>query len=74
MAGYIMALLTWLHPDQVVIANKQEKFHASRNVGVIYTLLLLLLIVITSTNVRGMKGVVIIVSLSVIDYRSPQEF
>ena len=64
VAGYIVALLTWLHPGQAVIANKQETFHASRNVGVIYTLLLLLLIVITSTNVRGMKGVVIIVSLS----------
>jgi len=64
VAGYIMALLTWLHPDQVLIGNKPEVFHPSRNLGVIYTLLFLLLIVITSTNVRGMKAALIIVALS----------
>ncbi len=42
-AGYVMALLTWLHHDQVVIGSKPEWFHPSRNLGVIYTLLLLLL-------------------------------
>jgi hypothetical protein len=62
-AGYVMALLTWLHPDQVIIGSKPETFHASRNLGVIYTLLLLLLIVITSTNVRGLKAALIIVAL-----------
>jgi hypothetical protein len=62
-AGYIMALLTWLHPDQVLIGGKPETFNVSRNLGVIYTLLLLLLIVITSTNIRGMKAALIIVAL-----------
>jgi hypothetical protein len=64
VAGYIMALLTWLHHDQAVIGNQPEWFNASRNLGVIYTLLFLLLIVITSTNVRGMKAALIIVTLS----------
>ena len=49
---------------QVMIGNKPEIFHASRNLGVIYTLLFLLLIVITSTNVRGMRAALIIVGLS----------
>jgi hypothetical protein len=63
VAGYVMALLTWLHPDQVIIANKPELFHPSRNLGVIYTLLFLLMIVITSTKVRGMVSALIIASL-----------
>ena len=39
-------------------------FHPSRNLRVIYTLLFLLLIVITSTNVRGMRAAFIIAGLS----------
>ena len=59
-----MAQLTSLHPERVIIGNKSAMFHPSRNLGVIYTLLLLLLIVITSTNVRGMRAALIIVGLS----------
>ena len=50
VAGYVMALLTWLHQDQVIIGGEPEWFHPSRNLGVIYTLLFLLLIVITSSH------------------------
>ena len=59
-----MALLTWLHHDQVVIGGKPEWFHPSRNLGVIYTLLLLLLILITSARVSGMKAALIIAALA----------
>ncbi|WP_020465585.1 hypothetical protein [Singulisphaera acidiphila] len=64
VTGYIMALLTWQHHDQVMIGNRPELFHPSRDLGVVYTLLLFLLIVITSTNVRGMRAALIIVGLS----------
>jgi hypothetical protein len=64
LAGYIMALLIWLHHDQAVIGNKLEWFHPSRNLGVIYTLLLLLLIVVTSTRIKGMKAALIIAALA----------
>ena len=60
VAGYVMALLTWLHPDQVIIGGKPELFNPSQNLGVIYTLLLLLLIVITSARIRGMKAALVI--------------
>ena len=53
VVGYVMALLTWLHHDQVVIGNSPEWFPPSRNPGVIYTLLLLLLVVVTSSGQRG---------------------
>jgi hypothetical protein len=63
-AGYVMALLTWLHHNQAVIGNKPEWFHPSRNLGVIYTLLLLLLILVTSTTIKGMKAALIIATLA----------
>ena len=64
VAGYVMALLTWLHHDQVIIGGKPELFYPSRNLGVIYTLLLLLLIVVTSTKIKGMKAALIIAALA----------
>ena len=64
VVGAVMTVLTSLHHDRVMIGNAAEIFHTSRNLGVIYTLLLLLLIVITSTNVRGMRAALIIVGLS----------
>jgi hypothetical protein len=63
-AGFLMALLTSLDHDQAVIGNKPEWFHPSRNPGVIYTLLLLLLIVSTSTKIKGMKAALIIAALA----------
>lgn len=64
VAGYVMALLTWLHHDQVAIGIRPEWFHPSRNLGVIYTLLLLLLILVTSTAIKGMKAALIIATLA----------
>jgi hypothetical protein len=64
LAGYVLALLTWLQHDQAVIGNQPEWFHPSRNLGVIYSLLLLLLIVVTSTKIKGMKAALIIAALA----------
>ncbi len=64
VAGYVMALLTWLHHDKAIIGGKAELFNPSQNLGVIYTLLFLLLIVITSARVRGMKAALIIAGLA----------
>jgi hypothetical protein len=63
-AGYLMALLTWLHHDQALIGNKVEWFHPSRNLGVIYTMLLLLLVLVTSTAIKGMKAALMIAALA----------
>ena len=62
--GYIMAFLTWLHPDDVMIGDRQEVFSASPNLGVIFTLLLLLMIVVTNAQVRGKGGALVVVSLA----------
>ena len=59
-----MALLTWLHHDQVLIGAKPEWFQPSRNPGVIYTLLLLLLILVTSTKIKGMKAALMLATMA----------
>ena len=64
VVGYVMALLTWLHHDQVLIGAKPEWFQPSRNPGVIYTLLLLLLILVTSTKVKGMKAALMLATMA----------
>jgi hypothetical protein len=64
VAGYVMALLTWFDHVKADIGSNAEWFHPSRNLGAIYTFLSLLLIVITSSHVRGMKAALIIVALS----------
>ena len=64
LTGYVMALLTWLHHNQVAIGNKTEWFHPSRNLGVIYTMLLLLLILVSSTAIKGMKAALILGALA----------
>jgi hypothetical protein len=64
VAGYVMALLTWLYHDLVVIGGRPEWLYPSRNLGVIYILLLLLLIVVTSAKIKGMKAALIIAALS----------
>lgn len=64
VAGYIMAILTSVNHNQVVIESKPEWFYPSRNLGVIYTLLLLLLIVVTSTKIKGMKAALIIAAMA----------
>jgi hypothetical protein len=48
----------------VAIGTRPEWFHPSRNLGVIYTLLLLLLILVTSTAIKGMKAALIIATLA----------
>lgn len=56
VAGYVMALLTWLSHDKADIGNTLESFNPNGDLGLIYTLLLLGLIVITSTKVKGVKA------------------
>lgn len=66
VAGYVMAVLTWLNHDEVVIGNKTEWYYSGGNPGMIFSLLLILLIVVTSTKIKGMKAALIIAALAFI--------
>ncbi len=63
VVGYIMALITWLHPVRVVIGNTPELFSANRNLGVIYALLFIFMIIVTSSSIRGLISALVIVCL-----------
>lgn len=56
VVGYVMAALTywWGQPD--LIGQTREWFHPSSNLGVIFFLTLLLVILITNVSVRGLAS------------------
>jgi hypothetical protein len=59
-----MSLIIWLHPVRVAIGDNPELFSADRNLGVIYMVLFLLMIVVTSSSVRGMAATSVILGLA----------
>jgi hypothetical protein len=60
VVGYIMALVTWFHHDKAIIGTEEEWFYPNRDLSVIFTLLLVLLTVVTSSKIKGMKAAFII--------------
>ena len=58
--GYVMALLTWLHPVGVQIGNFSVLVSSSTILGVIYALVILLTILITNTKMRGVASLVVV--------------
>jgi hypothetical protein len=61
--GYLMALLTWLHPVQAQLGGQQVLFSSQTTLGVIYCLVLLVIILITNTQMRGLVSLVVVVSV-----------
>jgi len=59
--GYLMALLTWLHPVSMQINGMQVLFSSRTSLGVIYCLVVLLTILITNTAMRGLASLVAVV-------------
>jgi hypothetical protein len=64
VVGYVMALLTWLHPVPVQIGGTQVLFASQTNLGVIYCLVVLLTILITNTYMRGLVSLVVVVCVA----------
>jgi hypothetical protein len=64
VVGYIMAWLTWLHPVEARIDGTWDLFAPSRDLGVVYTVVLLLVILFTNTHIRGMTSVVTVVVIA----------
>jgi len=65
--GFIMALITWLggHPMPIPDANPHIEviMHPSKNLGVIYAVVLFLIIMITNTTVRGLASVIVVLTV-----------
>jgi hypothetical protein len=62
--GYIMAFLTWLGGEKVVVGGTEVWFHRSKNVGVLFTLTFFLVILITNVSLRGLASVVAILAFA----------
>jgi hypothetical protein len=60
--GYFMALLTYINHFPVNEVPMQVMIHPSRNLGVIFTFTLFLVILLTNVVVRGLASVAVIVS------------
>ncbi len=61
--GYLMALLTWLHGEQVPINGLEERFAVSSNVGIVFFVVLFLVILMTNVSLRGTSSVVAILAI-----------
>jgi len=59
--GFAFALLTWFQGEKVVIEGREYLFHPSKNLGVVYTVIFALIIVLTNITLRGLVSVVVII-------------
>src|SRR5262245_38377464 len=60
VTGYIMALVTWLEGTKVRFGDVEVIMHPSKNMGVIYTMVFLLVVVLTNSTVRGLASATVI--------------
>ncbi len=61
--GFMMAALTWAQGTPHQIGNVEVLIHPSKNLGVIYTVIVMLVILFTTVTLRGWLSVVAIVSV-----------
>ncbi len=64
LTGYIMAALTWIDGEKVHIGNSEVWFDRSKNIGVLFTLVFFLVILVTNVTVRGLASVVVILAVA----------
>jgi hypothetical protein len=62
LIGYIFALLSYLQGQKVTIGNHDVWMHPSKNLGVLYTVVFLLVVLITNVTLRGLMSIVVIVT------------
>jgi hypothetical protein len=63
VTGFIMAILTYLEGQPYTFQNATVIMHPSKNVGVIYAMVFLLVITMTNATVRGMASAVVITTV-----------
>jgi hypothetical protein len=63
VSGYIMALMTWFEGNKVHVGGDEwVSMSANKNLGVIFTLLFLLVILVTNVTMRGLASVLAILA------------
>jgi hypothetical protein len=61
--GYLMALLTYLQGSATQLGDVEVIMHPSKSLGVIYTVVFLLVLLMTHTNVRGIASLTVIIAV-----------
>jgi amino acid transporter len=64
LTGYIMAAVTRLDGHLVPIGDSEVWMHRSKNLGVLFTLIFFLVILITNVTLRGLASVVAILAIA----------
>jgi len=62
VVGYIMALLIRFNPVQIQVGDRLVLFPSGPNLGVIYSLVVLLTILLTNTRMRGLASLVVVLA------------
>jgi hypothetical protein len=62
LTGYAMAIFTWLHAQPVQLGDTKVLIDTNKNLGVIFTLVFFLVILITTVSMRGLASVVAILA------------
>jgi hypothetical protein len=61
--GYILALITYLQGETITFADAEVIIHPSKNLGVFFTTVVLLVVLMTNVTVRGIASITVIVSI-----------
>lgn len=63
VVGYLLALLTYFQGEQTAFSDAVVIMHPSKNLGVIYTVVFLLVLVMTNVTVRGVESLTVIIAV-----------
>ncbi len=61
--GYFFAILTWLEGQSFVFSNAVVIIHPSKNLGVIFTMVFVLVVLLTNATLRGIASAMVITVL-----------
>jgi hypothetical protein len=66
VTGFIMALITRMHGQTVQIGNTEVWMDHSKNMGVLFTVIFFLVILITNITLRGLASAVVVLAVAFI--------
>jgi hypothetical protein len=64
VTGYVMAIITWLHAQPVQLGDTTVLIDTNKNLGVVFTLLFFMVVLITTITMRGLVSVVALLSFA----------
>ena len=64
--GYLMALITWMGGHTEAIGGAHVLIHPNKNLGVLFTLTVFLVLLITNVTLRGGASAIVLLSMAVL--------